>query len=391
MASYHFLTPTKVKLYAEFGYRDDGTRARKTKTVTIKTPNSERAAQRALEAFIASSSEEKEPAKAITFKRFVEDWLNLHVSKLHYNTRKAYKDCLRLGIMDYFGNRQLASIRPLHILKFFKQEEEAGKGNIETKHTTLCSLFSCAVKWEVIENSPMDKVDSKDIPKATPKKRPRKAYTGAELAEAMMRINRAKKMRPKSKIAFKLAGLVGLRVSEIAGLREEVLDFKNNSIIIDRQLIWNQEEQRFMMAPPKSRRSRTVYVPDKFMQGELRKYVLRHKKIRIACDSAWYEFIDPDFSPEPVNLIFTTNSGRPTFPGQISHNWLAFVRREGLPELNFHGLRHSCLSYQMNHGAPVMDVQEQAGHTTAAITTGIYGHTENERRQATANIMNNIF
>lgn len=389
MASYHFLSPTKVKLYAEFGYRDDGTRARKTKTVTIKTPNSERAAQRALDAFIADAANQEEPVKQITFKRFVDDWKRGHVSKLHFNTGENYEKCLRNGIMDYFGNRKLAAIKPLHILRFFHEEEEKGHGMPNDKYTTLCSIFSHALKWEVIKNNPMERVDKKDIPKPKPRNWERKWYNAKELSHALTVLDQAKGMLRKTKIQFKLAALAGLRASEIAGLREEVIDFDACSIKVDRQLIWNKKEKRFMLGPTKSGKPRIVYVSEKFMQGEFKDYVTWFNEIRSQCGDAWFKFIDPNFSQDPINLIFTYR-GKPLHPNGLSHRWIEFVKAHNLPPLNFHGLRHSCFSYQINHGALPTDVQKQAGHSSINITTRVYGHSEESGRKAAANLFDDL-
>jgi integrase len=390
MASYQFITSTKVKLYAEFGYRDNGTRARRTKTVTIKTPNSERAAQRALEAFIAEMSNQQEPTKKITFNQFVNDWMHTHVSKLHLNTRKNYEKCLRNGITDYFGKRQLATIKPLHILRFFQEEEAKGHGMAKEKCTTLRSIFSRAVKWEVIEDNPMKRIDAKDVPKAKARDWDRKWYNAEELAHMLETLDNAKGMLKKTKVEFKLAALVGLRASEIVGLRNEAIDFNHNTLLIDRQLIWNQDEHRHMLGPTKSGKPRTVYVPEKFMQGEFREYVTKHNKIRTQCGKAWYQFVDPDFSSDPINLIFTTSTGKPHFASSLGNRWNAFVKAHKLPLLNFHGLRHSCLSYQINHGALPTDVQKQAGHSSLDITTRIYGHSEDEGRRLAANLFNDL-
>jgi integrase len=389
MASYQFITPTKVKLYAEFGYRDDGTRARKTKNVTIKTPNSERAAQRALELFIAEASKQQEPVKQITFKRFVDDWMHGHVNKLHINTIDNYEKCLRNGIMDNFGNRKLAAIKPLHIIRFFQDEEAKGHGMPNEKYVTLSSIFSHAVKWEVIKDNPMKRVDKKDIPKAKPRNWDRKWYNAEELANMLEVLDKAKGMLKKTKIEFKVAALVGLRESEIAGLRNEAIDFNHNTLLIDRQLIWNKKEKRFMLGPTKSGKDRTVFVPEKFMQGEFKDFVTHHNKVRSQCGNAWYAFTDPNFSTDPINLIFS-NKGKPIFPYNIAHQWNHFVKTYKLPTLNFHGLRHSCFSYQMNHGALPTDVQRQAGHSSLDITTRIYGHSEDEGRRLAANLFNDL-
>jgi integrase len=387
MASYQFVTPTKVKLYVERGYRDDGSRARKTKTVTIKTPNSERAAQRALDAFIAEASKfDDKDLKSVRFATFSQGmWWESHASKLHMKTRQEYKRKLPRLIAG-FGKMKMASIRPYHIVNFFRAEQEAGRSDLRGLYTLLGSIFSRAEKWEIIKDNPVTHVDR---PTVNSYKRPRKFYTREQMREALYKLDHNRRVSYKNRIRIKLGLLMGLREGEIAGILKNKVDFNRHGIWIDRQMQWDRENKRFRLNPIKNEKPRFAFFPRK-LEEELRDYIERHEKQMDLLGDAKYKFIDPDISDEPLDLLFTSSIGRPIHVETISTAWRDFCSKNGLPELNFHGLRHSCLSYMLNRGAPIKDVQEQAGHSNAKITLNTYGHGELESRAESVNLMDEL-
>ena len=57
-----------------------------------------------------------------------------------------------------------------------------------------------------------------------------------------------------------------LRESEIVAISLEKINFVNNTILIDRALKYDTEEKsKLVLGPPKSKKSRIVNVPEKFM------------------------------------------------------------------------------------------------------------------------------
>src|SRR5450759_158758 len=51
------------------------------------------------------------------------------------------------------------------------------------------------------------------------------------------------------------------------------------------------------------------------------------------------------------------------------------LSENGLPNINFHALRHTSLSFLPDMGTPVNTVQQRAGHSKASVTTDTYGHS----------------
>ena len=51
------------------------------------------------------------------------------------------------------------------------------------------------------------------------------------------------------------------------------------------------------------------------------------------------------------------------------------LKENGLPDINFHALRHTSISFLLDMGMPVNTVQQRAGHSKASMTTDTYGHS----------------
>src|SRR5699024_8738446 len=88
---------------------------------------------------------------------------------------------------------------------------------------------------------------------------------------------------PKHRMMIKLAYIGGLRRAEIAGIREESIDYENNCIYVDKQLRYSKG---FYLAPVKNKKPRTVYMPSGFMQ-ELKQYHTNLKAHRMALGNLW--------------------------------------------------------------------------------------------------------
>lgn len=61
-------------------------------------------------------------------------------------------------------------------------------------------------------------------------------------------------------------------------------------------------------------------------------------------------------------------------PDAISATFQRQVRRYALPRLTVHGLRHTWATLALESGVHPRVVQERLGHSTVAITLGIYSH-----------------
>lgn len=72
--------------------------------------------------------------------------------------------------------------------------------------------------------------------------------------------------------------------------------------------------------------------------------------------------------------IFTTWDGRPMHPDTISKWFPKFLRRHNLPQIPFHGIRHTNATILNNLGLPVKTISSRLGHANVSTTMDIYSH-----------------
>ncbi len=73
-------------------------------------------------------------------------------------------------------------------------------------------------------------------------------------------------------------------------------------------------------------------------------------------------------------LVFHRSDGRCLRPEGVSDTFKRSVRRLDLPPLTLKGLRHTWATLALEKGIHRHVVQERLGHSTIAITLGIYSH-----------------
>ena len=381
MASYRELKPNKngkprIEITVELGYDDKGKRIRKYKTVTLNNLT-ERAIKKAItEMEIQVANESTISLEKITFAQFTERWMNMYVKvDLTVKSRNSYESYLKNGILESLGSLQMDKIKTFHIVQFFTKQKKENKKSLSGKCMVLKSIFSTAVKWQVIETNPMNGVER---PSRSKRYKEIEFYDEEQLK---LLLKKTKEMYPKHALQIKLAALAGLRMSEIAGIRHECLNFVNNTILIDSTLQYDKEDKNFFLGPTKTKRPRTVNVPAELMR-EIKQYVKDHKKLQLASGEAWKPMKDDKGTP--INLLFTKTNGFPSHPDSMSGRWREIVERHNLPKLTFHGLRHTYASFMVSKNVNFKIIQEQLGHVNIQETVNTYSHlTIKDKEKAT--------
>lgn len=76
--------------------------------------------------------------------------------------------------------------------------------------------------------------------------------------------------------------------------------------------------------------------------------------------------------------LFTKDNGEPIFP-QTPSNWFRkFIRRNNLPPLTFHQIRHTNASLLISQGVDIATVSRRLGYADKATTLKTYTHAIKE-------------
>jgi site-specific recombinase XerD len=154
--------------------------------------------------------------------------------------------------------------------------------------------------------------------------------------------------KPRDKAIFCLMLRTGLRVSEVANLRFEDIDFKRGRILV-------QEG--------KGRKGRVVYMS---------KDVLR----------AFVDYVEcrPSSKDKHVFLVEKgTFRGKPLSVRSIQKSFQHYSRKSGI-KASAHQLRHTMATEMLNAGASLSTIQDLLGHSSV-VTTQRYSKISNVRVQ----------
>ena len=82
------------------------------------------------------------------------------------------------------------------------------------------------------------------------------------------------------------------------------------------------------------------------------------------------------------NYVFTRTdgTGKPIYPDSVGERFHSIIRAYNseyggdLPEINFHGTRHTSATVLISEGVDVVEVSHRLGHSKTSTTEDIYAH-----------------
>ncbi|WP_255259049.1 tyrosine-type recombinase/integrase [Bacillus thuringiensis] len=95
--------------------------------------------------------------------------------------------------------------------------------------------------------------------------------------------------------------------------------------------------------------------------------------------------------PETTLHYKFTNDGKPLNPSSVYTWWGRFIKKNNLPYIRFHDLRHTSATLLINEGAHMKTISNRLGHASISTTMNIYGHALKEVDQKAADMFNHLF
>jgi integrase len=302
-----------------------------------------------------------------------------------------YERALRLHIIPFIGTIRLNALTTARLRAFEDELREAGRSASMAKRvlTSLGTMLADAQERGLVVRNAAREMQSRRGSKADRQEKRQKGRlkigTDIPTREEVKALLAAAEGRWRPLILT--ATFVGLRASELRGLRWKDIDFDKREIRV------HQRADRFNdIGRPKSvSGERTVPVPP-IVINALREW-------KLACPRRDSGKLDADDKPIMVlELVFPTNTGKVDNLNNILKRgihplWVRAgvavetgeVTNKGKPILvskysGLHCLRHWFASWCINRkedgglGLPPKMVQERMGHSTIAMTMDTYGH-----------------
>ena len=191
--------------------------------------------------------------------------------------------------------------------------------------------------------------------------RPADAVWTAEQTARFLAAIRGEPLYP----CYQLMAVSGLRRGEAAGLRWCDIDFAGTTLTVSRQL---QETSRgLVLLPPKSIAGNRVLALDPWTLQVLAAHRGR-RQLPAGC----------------AGYVFARPGGRPYPPGYLTRRFAKLVRREGLPPIRLHDLRHGAATLTLAGGADLKAIQAMLGHASIILTADTYTSVLPDLARATA-------
>ena len=162
-----------------------------------------------------------------------------------------------------------------------------------------------------------------------------------------------------------LASLCALRIGEVCALKVRDVDFRRGIITIAHTRATTPNTSELITAPKTSKSVRTEMMPEP-LSNALKEFI---KKQELKQDDWLFPMRTDKTTP------IRTNTLRSCYDK---------ARREAnRPDLHFHDLRHTCLTWLAQSGATVKELMDMAGHADPKIAM-VYQHAADERRRSQA-------
>jgi integrase len=272
-----------------------------------------------------------------------------------------YRQLAEQQIIPHLGAVSLQRLRPSHVEDWHaKLLAKGGQGGrplsprtVGHAHRVLHRALERALKSELV---------ARNVAHAIRPPKVENVEVEALKAEQIEPVLAALKGHWLEPIAV-LALSIGARRGEILGLTRGNVDLAGATIRIERSLEQTKAGLRFK-APKTRHGRRTVALPSIAVEA-LQAHRRRQLELRLAFGLG---------KPDEGTLVFSTIDGDPIPPNNLSRDWRRFVRARKLPEVSFHGLRHSHASALIASGIDPLTVSRRIGHANASTTMNIYSH-----------------
>lgn len=392
------------RLTVSCGYDKEGKKLRKYKTIDLSNTSVKKQLAEAQRQFVLFQEDIKKGvyvnSDKITFSEFVEKWLTDYANvNLQPKTLLEYKNLLN-RIIPVIGHLKLTQVQPTHLTEFYNNLREDGirqdrrPGGLSEKtilhhHRLISSILTGALQWGFILSNPASRVKA---PKIT--KKEARHFTVEETAYILELIESE---LLKYRVMITLAIYGGMRQEELTALTWSDIDFDNCIISINKSLQHLPGQDTFIKGT-KTETSRVLSVP-KVAIILLREYKLWQNGERQKLGNLWHD----------SNALFTAIDGKPIFPSTISKWFLKFIRKHNeaivhddtiskedkpkylLPEVNFHGLRHTSATLLISQNVDISTVSKRLGHARTSTTMDIYSHSLQKSDVAAADKLEDLF
>lgn len=323
----------------------DGSKKRRSVVIgTVEEFPTESLARKAALSWLFSMNAEPPNGTTVSLGAIIQRYLAEEIPE-RFSTASRYRCWLKNHVEPKWGDYPIEQIKPLLVEDWLKKLDLAPKSKSHLKNL-MRVLFNAAMRWELIPylHNPMTLVRVKDSSK---RQREPKALTVEEFRKVLEYI--PEPFRTMCIVAMCL----GLRVSEILGLRWRDIDWDGLRLAVRQAYVYGKP------GDVKTQASKRWMPLDRSLAERLR---LHQASVPPLAKSSDWVFANPE-------------TGKPYWPGRIQESWLVpAAEKAGLGRIGWHTFRHSHSTLLHALGVDLKVQQELLRHADIRTTMNIYTH-----------------
>jgi integrase len=333
---------------------------------------------KALEAKLTYDIKEEAPARSMTVKELINEYLQVKKHDLKESSFDRMKRNIEYYIIPNLGNVNLKRL-DIKRLQGFKELLAARDISITTKrniYSYFRTLLNYAVKVEYLPRNPLDKIGNfKDVQII---KKEMDYYTPDDFRAFMQAAEEFAEKEEKNGcyhewhycVFFSLAFFTGLRKGEIHALQWS--DIKDGYLSVTRSITQKLKgEDR--ITPPKNKSSvRVIQLPLPLLDI-LERHYNRCKELGAFSDSS-----------------YVCGITKPLRDSTIQKRNVKYSQAAGLKTIRIHDFRHSHASVLANEGINIQEIARRLGHSKIEVTWQTYSHMYPREEERAIIILNKI-
>ena len=307
----------------------------------------------------------------ITVISLLEKYVGLKQG-VRYNTRIGYNYVMNIIKKEEFGYRQIKDIKTSDAQLWIIKLHNDGKGYsaITSIRGVVKPAFQMAVNEDIIPKNPFDF----KLVEIVPNDSKRRIALTDEQQKLWMDFIKNDNTYQRCYDEFVVLLETGMRVSEFCGLTKNDLDFENNRIRVDHQLVRERGGKYYVEKTKTECGQRFIPMTDNVRQS-LQNILLRRQapKPEIVVDGySGFILIDKDLHPKVA--LHIENDMR-----WAMKKYEKFHPDKPLPNITPHVFRHTFCTNMVNAGMDVKTLQYLMGHSDVGVTLNVYTHITFDR------------
>ena len=265
---------------------------------------------------------------------------------------------------------QALDMRPEDVFTITKDERKLADKTVLEYHRLIHAILAQADKEMLVPYNAADKATAPKVGKTTPNYfQPDEIH---QILDALKNVS----LRWRALVHFLI--VTGCRRGEAVGLRWEKIDWKNNTVRIDRSLVESKTDG-LTEGDTKTSDRRTLKLPQETMDL-LKELQEEQRQWKLQYGEDWVE----------SGYVFCRENGSPTRPDTVT-SWLRdFSSKFGFPHINPHAFRHTLASVLLANGFDIVTVSKYLGHANVNTTENFYSHLIEENMARAAECIGDV-